>query len=135
MSAKRQLPTRVRLTFWVIWTGFAGVMWVVTMIFLVGDLSGGNATATVLHVYSQEAYTIGFTTEDGAPCVTPHKWIPRSEPVELGDTFPVHYSRISPCDNVERADDLFARYGMFLIPTVLFAAGCVNLRRTARGNG
>jgi len=97
-----------------------------------GDFLGGDATATVVHVYSQEAYTIRFETESGTQCVTPHKWDARAEPVELNDTFDVHYSSISPCDNVERVDDLFARYAPASTATIFLAIGCVSLHRAKR---
>jgi hypothetical protein len=100
--------------------------------FLVGELSGANATATVVHVYDQEAYTIRFTTKDGVRCESPHKWTPRAEPVKVGDTFEVHYSKISPCDNVDRADDLFGRYGFVVVPSIFVGVGLLAIARIRR---
>jgi hypothetical protein len=130
--AVRQPSRQFNLIFWTFWTVFAGLCSLGILAFFVGDLSGGNATATVVRVYSQGAYTISFTARDGTSCETPHKWTPRAEPVKVGDTFEVHYSKISPCDNVERRDDWFARYGGFLIPPVFLAIGCFRLRRLRR---
>lgn len=95
--------------------------------FLWADLHGGTATATVVRVYSQTGYTISFTTMDGVRCETSTKWSPRAETVEVQDTFEVHYSRNSPCDNVARADDGFARYGGYLIPPVFVIAGLIRI--------
>ena len=128
--AKRRLTARAHLVFWVFFTAFAGFLWIGGLGFAIGDLLGGTTEATVIHVYTQEAYTIRFTTTTGIQCVTPHKWDPGASPVKLGDTFKVHYSRISPCDNVSRANDLFSRYGFAVIPTVFLAIGYVNLRRS-----
>jgi hypothetical protein len=93
--------------------------------FLLGDFQGGNATATVIHVYSPTAYTISFITADGTRCKTPHKWRARNDSIEVSDTFEVHYSKISPCDNVERVDDPFSRFGGYLIPPLLTILGLV----------
>lgn len=59
----------------------------------------------MVHVYSQTAYTITFVTTDGTHCQTDHKWNPRPEPVNVSDTFEIHYSKQAPCYNVRRADD------------------------------
>jgi hypothetical protein len=104
---------------------FGAAMSVAMGYFLWGDLHGGNATATVVHMYSQTAYTISFVTADGTRCETPHKWRARTDPINVSDTFEVHYSKISPCDNVERADDLFSRFGGYLVPPVLTSIGLV----------
>ena len=132
MGAARQLSPRFHFVFWVFWTALASFITLLSLVFFVGSLSGGNAVATVVHVYSQEAYTIRFATQDGKICETPHKWTPRADTVSVNDTFRVHYSKISPCDNVDRGDDWFARYGSFLIPLAFLAIGAVNLRRLRR---
>lgn len=129
MFTSRKLDPRARLIFFTVWTAFAGIMSLVAVVFLVADLSGGNARATVVHVYSQQAYTIRFKTKDGADCETPHKWTARAEPVKAGDTFEVHYSAISPCDNVERSDDLFARFGFVPIPAIFVVVGLAVIAR------
>jgi hypothetical protein len=134
MVSARHLSPRFNLIFWVFWAVLAGLTTLLSLIFFLGNLSGGNTVATVVRVYSQEAYTIRFTTRDGTTCETPHKWLPRANLVEVNDTLKVHYSRISPCDNVDREDDWFARYGAFLIPPAFLAIGCVNLRRVRRRN-
>ena len=126
------LSPRLNLAFWVFWTAFSGIVTTLGLIFFVGDISGSNAEATVVHVYSQEAYTVRFTTRDGEACVTAQKWTPSTGPVKVADTLRVHYSRISPCDNIEPADDWFARYGAILVPPAFLAVGCVNLRRLRR---
>lgn len=105
------------------------LMTLLSALALVGEVSGGDATATVVHVYSPEAYTIRFTTADGTSCVTPHKWTPRRDPVKVNDTFSVHYSKLSPCDNVERKGNFFAAYGAFLLAPLFLALGLVELRR------
>ncbi len=104
-------------------------MWVGLLVALVDELSGGTTTAPVTHIYTQEVYTIRFTTADGTSCVTPHKWDGRAEPVKLNDTFAVHYSRASPCDNVERADDSFSRYVGISVATIFLAIGGAAIRR------
>lgn len=123
MLGRSQLPPKLRLGFLAAWTAFAGIFTVVTTVFFVADVRGGDATATVVHVYSQAAYTISFTTKDGVRCETTHKWDPRPEPVRTGDTFEVRYSKIAPCDNVERADDYFARFGGYFIPPIFLTVG------------
>ena len=127
-----QRSRRFNLIFQTFWTGFSGFFLLGMLAFFVGDLLGGNATATVIHVDSQEAYAIDFTTRDGTTCETPRKWERSAEPIKVDDTFEVHYSKISPCDNVERRDDWFARYGGFLIPPVFLAIGWVQLRLLRR---
>jgi hypothetical protein len=103
------------------------------LVFFVGDISGGNAEATVVHVYSQEAYTVRFTTRDGETCVTEQKSTRNTGPVKVADTLRVHYSKISPCDNIEPPDDRFATYGaILLLPPAFLAVGCVNLRPLRR---
>jgi hypothetical protein len=129
MVSVRQFSPRFNFVFWMFWTALASLMTLLSLVFFLGSLFGGDALATVVHVYSQEAYTIRFTTRDGRTCETPHKWMPRADPVSVNDTFKVHYSKISPCDNVDRGDDWFARYGAFLIPPAFLAIGSVNLRR------
>lgn len=124
----RQPPRRPTLVFWAFWTVLASLGTLLSLLFVIGTIEGADATATVVHVYSQEAYTIRFATRDGTTCETPHKWNPRADPVEVGDTFRVHYSKISPCDNVDRKGDSFSTYGAFLIAPAFLAIGCVNLR-------
>lgn len=123
---------RGRLVFATVWTGLAAVIWVGWSWAFAGDLAGGNTTARVVHVYTPQAYTIRFTTADGTVCETPHKWAARREPIAVGDTFEVHYSRFSPCENVERGDDQLGRYGGFALATVLLTAGILNLRSARR---
>jgi hypothetical protein len=94
-----------KLLFFSIYTALAAIISIFTMYFLLEDLQGGNTTATVVHVYSQTAYTITFVSKDGTHCRTDHKWNPQPEPVNVSDTFEVHYSKESPCHNVRRADD------------------------------
>ena len=130
--AARDLPPRVQFVFWLFWTALAGLITLFSLLFFLGSLEGGNAVATVVHVYSQEAYTIRFTTQDGRTCETPHKWTPSADPVRVNDTFKVHYSKISPCDNVDPEHDWMARYGAFLMPPAFLAIGVVNLRRHRR---
>ncbi|GLW34557.1 hypothetical protein [Actinoplanes regularis] len=129
MATARQISPRFDLVFWVFWTVFSSIATLLCVVSFVGDISGGNAVATVVHIYSQESYTIRFTTRDGETCITAHKWTPRADPVKIGDTLRVHYSKISPCDNVDQQDDWFARYGAILLPPGFLAIGCVNLRR------
>jgi len=106
-----------------IYTTFGAAMSVAHGYTLWGDLNGGNATATVVNVYSQTAYTVRYVTEDGVQCMTPHKWNRHPEPVRTSDTFEVRYSKILPCDNVRRADAGFSWFGYFLIAPVLMTAG------------
>lgn len=88
-----------------LWTGIAAIVTIFSAVGYVGDVRGGNATATVVHVYMQEAYSVSFLTNDGRLCLADHKWEPRPDRVNVGDTFQVHYSRFGPCDNFHRADD------------------------------
>ncbi len=128
MFAPRKLDPRREMAFIVGWAGFVGVFWIVSLMFLVGDFAGGDTTATVVHVSSQEAYTIRFTTEDGTGCELTQKWTPRAVPVKVGDTFEVHYSSPSPCENAKRADDWFARFGFEVIPILLAVVGWIRIR-------
>lgn len=123
MPARSSLSRKAKLRFFAIYSTFAAVMSVAHGYALWGDLNGGNATATVVHVYSQTAYTIRYVTEDDIQCETPHKWDPRTEPIRASDTFEVRYSKILPCDNVRRADAGFSWFGGFLIGPVLMTAG------------
>ncbi len=110
-----------KLIVFVVFTVLAALMVVLAILTSLADRKGGNATATVVHVYSQEAYTISYTTKDGERCVTPHKWNYRPQTVAVGDTFEVHYSSLLPCDNVERADDTSG--DSVLIPVLLLIGG------------
>ena len=124
MLGQSALSRKTKLRLLAAYTTFGAAMSVAMCYFLWGDLHGGNATATVVHV-SQTRYTISFVTADGTRCGTPHKLRPRADPINVSDTFEVHYSKISPCDNAERADDLFARFGGYAIPPVLTIIGLV----------
>jgi hypothetical protein len=105
MSALEGPSRESMLIFLWIFTVGVALVTIATTFFLVGDLRGGDATATVVHVYSQEVYSITFVTKDGRRCQTDHKWEPRAGTVNVSDTFEVHYSHVSPCYNVRRADD------------------------------
>jgi hypothetical protein len=109
-----------------IFTTFAGLFTIASVLARVEDTRGGDATATVVHVYTQEAYSITFVTKDGRRCLTDHKWDPRKDTVHVSDTFQVHYSQFSPCDNVRRADDRSFWSGFLIAPT-MFAVGAVGL--------
>src|SRR5689334_12254353 len=105
MSAFSGASRESNLIFLWIFTTFTGLFTIVSMFVLVDDMRGADTTATVVHVYSQEAYSITFVTKDGRRCQTDHKWEPRKDTVHVSDTFQVHYSLSFPCDNVRRADD------------------------------
>ena len=113
--------------FLIAWTAFAGLLTVVTTVFLVADLRGGDVTATVVHVYSQTAYTVSYTTKDGVRCETQSKWDPVANEVRTGDRFEVHYSKIQPCDNVDRSNDYFARFGGIFVPSLFLVGGATAL--------
>jgi hypothetical protein len=113
------------LIFLWIWTTVAAFMTIFTTVFLVADLRGGNATATVVHVYSQEAYAVAFATRDGTRCQAQHKWFPRPERINVSDTFEVHYSSLDPCYNFRRADE--SNWWLYTMPPVALAAGVVGL--------
>ena len=120
-------PLRESDLIWLwIFTTFAGLFTIASMFALVGDVRGADTTATVVTVYSQEAYSITFVTKDGRRCLTDHKWDPRKDTVHVSDTFKVHYSQFSPCDNVRRADDRSFR-SAFLTAPIMFAVGAVGL--------
>lgn len=123
---------RLKLVFFTFWTAFAALATVGVGFFLWADLHGGNATATIVRVIPDIAYTIDFTTQDGVRCEASFKWSSARGSIELMDTFKVHYSRISPCDNVERADDYFARFGGYVIPPVFVIVGVTALFLTRR---
>jgi hypothetical protein len=134
LARSKRYP-KTKLWFLAFYTTFAAAGSVAMGNFLWGDLQGGNATATVVHVYSQTTYTISFITEDGTRCQTRHKWLARNEPIKVLDKFEVHYSKFLPCDNVERADDLFSRFGGLLISPVLMIVGLaapILVKRQAR---
>jgi hypothetical protein len=109
------------------WIAIACLFTVVTTRYLVADLNGGDATATVVHVYSQTAYTVSYTTKDGVGCEIKSKWDPVAHEVRTGDRFKVHYSKVRPCDNVDRADDHFARFGASVIALIFLLAGVAML--------
>ena len=127
MSAFEDSSRESKLIFLWIFTAVAALFTIATTFFLVGDVRGGEATATVVHVYSQQAYSISFVTKDGRRCqAADHKWEPRTGTINVSDTFQVHYSDISPCYNVRRADDPSDRFS-YTIGPVMLAAGIVLL--------
>ena len=132
MFASRKLNPTAHLAFLTLWTAGAGIGLLASFVFLVGNILGGNATATVGHVYSQVGYTVTFTTKFGVDCETSQKWSPSPSLVRSGDTIEVQYSRISPCDNVKRTDDFFALYGFPAIPAIMVVAGSVAIARLRR---
>jgi hypothetical protein len=111
--------------FWFCTVFFAFVT-ISTTVYLVADLRGGNATATVVHVYSQESYRVTFVTRDGTHCQADHKWNARPERINVSDTFRVHYSSLGPCENFRRADDR-SFWSTYPILPVLLAASVVGL--------
>jgi hypothetical protein len=102
---------------------------ILTTVAFVGDLRGGNATATVVHVYSQELYDVAFVTRDGTRCQKPDKWLDPPKRINVSDTFQVHYSSRSPCDHFRRADQP-DWWGPYAVPPVFLAIGVVGLLGT-----
>ena len=98
-------------------------------VFLVADLRGGDATATVVRVRSQEVYTVSFATRDGTRCEKSREWSPRPEEVDVYDTFKVHYSSLSSCYNFQRADESYRwAYAMFQVPLTIGVVGLLATR-------
>jgi hypothetical protein len=95
-------------------------------VLLVADLRGGNATATVVNVRSQEFYTISYVTRDGTHCRVGFKSFDRPERIHLYDSFQVHYPSMSPCVNFRRADDR-SLYSFYPIVPILLVASVVGL--------
>jgi hypothetical protein len=124
-----KLSPQTKLLFFALFTAIAGIFSIATTYFLWADLKGGNTTATVVHVYFQTAYTITFVTKDGTHCQTDSKWNPRPEPVNVSDTFEIHYSKQSPCDNVRRADD-HAYWQLYVAGPVFMLIGLTGLAVT-----
>jgi hypothetical protein len=106
-----------------IFTAVAALITIATTVFLVADLRGGNATAMVVSVRSQEVYTVAFVTRDGTRCQESQKWSPRPKRVNVYDTFQVHYSSLSPCYNFGRSDDRSFYWAYPILPILL--AACV----------
>jgi membrane protein YqaA with SNARE-associated domain len=130
--ASRTLNPRVHLVFLLLWTAGASIGLLVALVAMVGNVLGGSTTATVGRVYSQVGYTVTFTTKYGTNCQTLQKWGDSPVPIQQGDTIEVHYSRFSPCYNVERADDSFSSYGFLAIPTIMVAGGLIAITRLRR---
>lgn len=126
MSAFEDSSRESNVIFLWIFTTLAALFTIATTFFYVWDLQGGDATATVVHVYSQQAYSVMFVTRDGRRCLADSKWEPRADTVNVSDTFVVHYSRVSPCDNFRRADDRSYRY-FYTIGPVMLAGGILLL--------
>jgi hypothetical protein len=112
-------------TFLWIFTTVAALITIATTVFLVADIRGGNATAMVVSVPSQEVYTVAFVTRDGTRCQKSKKWSPRPERIKVYDTFQLHYSSMAPCYNYRRADESY--WWFYSIPPVLLAGGVVGL--------
>jgi hypothetical protein len=101
---------RTKRSFLICWTGLATLFGLFGVWTAWEDGRGGDANATVLQVWEkpdgsvQYGYRMTFTLRDGTVCEAERKLLPSSEKVHVGETITVHYSRLSPCSNVERAD-------------------------------
>ncbi|GAA1899433.1 hypothetical protein GCM10009687_81050 [Asanoa iriomotensis] len=115
--------------FLAVWTTLTALLTVGMGYSLWGDLNGGTATATVVQVYSQTAYTVSFVTDDGTRCVTRRKW--EASHTQESETFQVKYSRVLPCDNV-RIADTGPLWSIYLTPPVLLIAGIAAFVSTKR---
>jgi hypothetical protein len=121
------LSRTTKLWFLAIWTTLAAIMSLALAFLLWEDLHGGTATATVVRVDSRTVYAVSFVTTGGTHCQTSsRRWPARSQPVEVGDTFPVHYSNHLSCDNVEpESGGRFERFGGYLVAPILAVAGLI----------
>jgi hypothetical protein len=118
-----------------IWAVLASLMWLGILVGEIGYALGGQAIATVIHVYTDEVDEVSFTTADERVCDSLQKWATADPEVKAGDTFEVHYSKMSPCDNVERKHDYLLRFVLFSAAAVLPVVGWVGVRGSLRREG
>jgi hypothetical protein len=134
------MSLRGRMMFFAVFTVLALFIAIVDAWLAAQDAEGGSATATVTKVYSQEAYDVSFRTVDGTLCQRSQKWPRQTAEVKTGDSFPVRYSALLPCENFRRADESTAGASVLAwVFPVIGIAGLIwtgaNLRRQTRPAG